>query len=65
MSARTFPNAPAPYKGGGVFVRPFVCDTSVFALFGPVFVRLVQGLTGPTVQLLAQCLSATSCGLTR
>lgn len=65
MSVRTIPNAPAPSKGGGVFVRLFVCDASVFALFGPLFVRIVQGLAGPTVQFLAQGLSAFFCGFIR
>lgn len=62
MSARSFPNAPALYKRGGVFVRPFVCDPSVFALFGPVFVRLVQGLLGPTLQVSAHWTFAAFCG---
>lgn len=65
MSARTTPNALAPSKGADVFDCLFVCDASVFALFEPLFVRIVQGLAGPTVQFLAQWLSAFFCGFIR
>lgn len=61
MTVRTGPNAPAPFKGGGVFVRLSVCDASVFASFGSMFVRVAHWQGWPRAQILTQPLSAIFC----
>lgn len=65
MSVQTPPNAPAPSKGGSVFVRLCLCVPRVFALFELMFVRVAQAGANPSVQVAARSVFAIFCAFVK